>query len=322
MTSPLLVVEQPFGASTIELAAADNHGVRVQGVPAADPEAFAEAARHADGVIVQFLRLDAQMLAANNWKVVGRYGIGVDNVDVEAATELGIAVINVPDYCIEEVAQHAVALIYAGWRGLRTANRLVLDGKWSKWAEIGNVGRMSDSTLGLVGLGRIGTQVARLLQPAFGRILVHDPFSVDDLPGTQRADLDGLLAESHVVSLHCPLTSDTRGLMNAERLAAMRIEAILVNVSRGELIDVAALPAALDAGRPGQALLDVLPAEPPPNDMAVLHDPRVVITPHVAWLSTDSITELRSKVADRCAAYLTGGDGVSVVNRAALAARQ
>jgi D-3-phosphoglycerate dehydrogenase len=245
----------------------------------------------------------------------------VDNVDLAAASELGIAVINVPDYCIEEVAEHAVSLVYAGWRGLRAANNLVLAGRWTEWQEIGDVRRMSTATLGLVGVGRIGSEVARLLRPAFGRIVVHDPVSTEPPPGTELVGLDELLALSDVVSLHCPLTPETRQLMNTRRLGSMKRNSILVNVSRGELVDIDALPAALDVRRPALAMLDVLPQEPPARGAAILSHPRVFVTPHVAWLSSASIDELRAKVAARAAAYLVGKPGVSIVNQKALEAR-
>jgi D-3-phosphoglycerate dehydrogenase len=314
MTAPRIVIEQSFDSPDAEKAAAARHGVELSGIANVDAQQFFDAARNADGVIVRFLKLDAAMLEGSRWKVVGRYGIGVDNVDVEAASRLGIAVVNVPDYCVEEVAEHAVALIYAGWRRLRAANDLVLGDRWVEWQKIGSIGRMSGATLGLIGAGRIGSEVVRLLKPAFGRVLVHDPMNPNVLPGTERAELSAVLAESDVVSLHCPLTPETRNLMNAETLGRMKPGSILVNVSRGELIDITALPAALDAGRPALAMLDVLPVEPPAAGAALLRDPRVFQTPHVAWLSSEAITDLRNKVADRSAAYLAGKPVVSIVN--------
>ncbi len=321
MSGPTIVLEQSFGDPAIEREAAAAHGVSVVGAVVNNSAELAAAAKNADAVIVRYLKVDGEMMKRARWKVIGRYGIGVDNVDIATASSLGIAVINVPDYCVEEVAEHAVALVYSAWRGLRKANDLVLADRWTEWKEIGDIGRMSGATLGLVGVGRIGTVVARLLRPAFGRIVVYDPLSPAPPEGAERvASLDELLAISDVVSLHCPLTPETRLLMNARRLAQMKPNSILVNVSRGELIDVDALPAALDARRPALAMLDVLPQEPPARGATLLHHPRVFLTPHVAWLSSASIDELRAKIAARTAAYLVGKPGVSIVNREALGA--
>ena len=321
MSGKTIVLEQSFGDLAIEREAAAAHGVSVVGKVVASAAELADAARDADAIIVRYLKIDGEMMKRARWKVIGRYGIGVDNVDVEAASRLGIAVINVPDYCVEEVAEHAVALVYSAWRGLRAANDLVLAGRWTEWKEIGEIGRMSQATLGLVGVGRIGSLVAKLLRPAFGRIVVYDPLSPAPPEGAERiASLDELLATSDAVSLHCPLTPETRLLMNARRLGQMKPNSILVNVSRGELIDIDALPAALDARRPALAMLDVLPQEPPARGASLLHHPRVFLTPHVAWLSSASIDELRAKVAARTAAYLVGQTDVSVVNREALGA--
>jgi D-3-phosphoglycerate dehydrogenase len=321
MTGKTIVIEQSFGDPSIEREAAAEYGVSLTGKVVTNPAELAAAAKDADGIIVRYLKVDRAMMQAARWKVIGRYGIGVDNVDLPAASELGIAVINVPDYCVEEVAEHTAALVYAGWRGLRTANNLVLADRWTEWQEIGEVRRMSSSTLGLVGVGRIGSEVARLLRPAFGRVVVYDPVSTTPPPGTESVGLDELLAISDVVSLHCPLTPETRQLMNSRRFGMMKRNSILVNVSRGELVDIDALPAALDVRRPALAMLDVLPQEPPARGAAILSHPRVFLTPHVAWLSSASIDELRAKVAARTAAYLVGKPGVSVVNQKALEAR-
>lgn len=318
MSQPVIVVEQAFGALDIETAAAAEHNVRIVGSPATTGAGLLADARGADGVIVRFLKLDAPILEAGGWRVIGRYGVGVDNVDVPKASALGTAVINVPDYCIEEVAEHAASLIYAGWRRLHLAAPLVTSGRWADWPSIGPVGRMSGATLGLVGGGRIGAYVARLLAPAFGRVLIHDPFAKSAPEHGSLVGLDDLLAQSDVVSLHCPLTPDTRNLMDAARLSRMKPGSFLVNVSRGELIDIAALTAALDAEHPALAMLDVLPTEPPPADLPILAHPRAFITPHVAWMSSMALVDLRTKMADRTAGYLAGRPGVSVVNAKAL----
>ncbi len=318
MSEPVIVVEQSFGALDIETEAAARHGVRIVGSQAKTSAELLADAKGAAGLIVRFLKVDGPMLDEARWRVIGRYGIGTDNVDLGRASALGTAVINVPDYCIEEVAEHAVAMIYAGWRKLHLANQLVAADRWANWQAIGPVGRMSGATLGLIGGGRIGAYVARLLAPAFGRVLIHDPFAKAAPEGATLASLHEVLTASDVVSLHCPLTPATRNLLNTEQLGRMKPGSLLVNVSRGELIDVPALASALDAGRPGLAMLDVLPSEPPKADEPILHHPRAFVTPHVAWLSDAALVDLRAKVADRAAGYLVGKPGVSIVNALAL----
>jgi D-3-phosphoglycerate dehydrogenase / 2-oxoglutarate reductase len=254
-----------------------------------------------------------------SWRVIGRYGVGVDNVDVDAASRHGIAVINVPDYCVGEVATHTVALVLACWRKLDRSRELIDGGRWGDWGELRPVRQLSESTLGLVGAGRIGAEVVRLLAPFFGRVIAYDIAA--SVAGVDMVSLDEVFAEADVVSLHCPLNDETRGLVDAARLASMKSEAVLVNVSRGGLVDTSALAAALADGSIGGAGLDVLPQEPPHPDDPVLTAPNVVLTPHTAWYSETSLVTLRRLLAERCSAYLNGGAVPTVVNAASLTAK-
>lgn len=239
--------------------------------------------------------------------------MGVDNVDVEAATRRGIAVVNVPDYCVEEVATHTAALVLAGWRKLAQSHDLIQRGRWDDWHALRPIQPLSACTLGLVGIGRIGTEVVRLLGPFFGRVVVYDPLQPPP-EGVEPLELDDLFAEADVVSLHCPLTEQTRNLVGAARLARMKEHALLVNVSRGGLVDSAALAAALVAGRPAAAALDVLPQEPPAGDDPLLSAPNLLLTNHVAWCSEAAFVRLRRLLTERCAAYLVGQPVPTIVN--------
>jgi D-3-phosphoglycerate dehydrogenase len=317
----LVVLDASFGDVTVEDEAAAAFGVTVEDAGGVSGPAVPGAAADADGILVQYGRIDAALMdACPSWRVIGRYGVGVDNVDVDAASERGIAVVNVPDYCVEEVATHTAALVLAANRRLVGSRALIDAGRWPDWKALRPVRPLSACTLGLVGVGRIGREVARLLGPFVARVVAHDP-AQEPPPGIEPFGLDELFAEADVVSLHCPLTPETQGLANAARLASMKPGSILVNVSRGGLVDTAALAEALRAGRPAQAALDVLPQEPPDADDPVLSAPNLLLTNHVAWYSEDSLVAVRRLLAGRCAAYLTGAPVPTVVNADELAAR-
>ncbi|WP_372672440.1 C-terminal binding protein [Amycolatopsis kentuckyensis] len=228
-------------------------------------------------------------------RVVARMGVGLDNIDVEAATERGVLVTNVPDYCVPEVSDHALALVLAWTRGIVAADRAVRAGRWDPAAA--RLRRLGALTCGIVGYGRIGRETARKLG-AFGCTLVAtDPLPPAD-PGPVRfTDLDTLLALSDVVIVHAPLTPETQGLIGAPQLARMRPGGLLVNVSRGGLVVTSAVQAALAGGHLGGAALDVLDSEPhvPPE---LLTQEGAVLTPHIAFSSDRSLLDLRRGAAE------------------------
>lgn len=234
--------------------------------------------------------------------VVARMGVGLDNIDVAAATERGTLVTNVPDYCVEEVSDHAVGLILDWARGIAGFDRDVRAGRWNPAGA--RLRRLRSATVGIVGYGRIGRATARKCAALGCRVVVHtrSPAPSADAEFVSWPDL---LALADVVVLHVPLTPDTRHLVGAPELAAMRDGALLVNVSRGGLVDTAALIGALADGRIGGAALDVLEAEPI-VDPALLAHPNVVITPHVAFSSGESVAELRTKAAEEVVRVLRG----------------
>jgi D-3-phosphoglycerate dehydrogenase len=320
VTARLVVLDSPFGDIDVEIEAAAAYGVTVEDAGGVSGQAIVAAAGTADGVLVQFEKIEADVIAqCPGWRVIGRYGVGVDNVDLEAATRRGIAVINVPDYCVEEVATHTAALVLAGTRKLAQSRASIDAGRWADWQVVRPVKPLSTCTLGLVGIGRIGAEVARLLSPFFGRVIAHDPVA-EPPAGIEPAGLDEVFAEGDVVSLHCPLTPETEQLVDAERLASMKPHAMLVNVSRGGLVDTAALAAGLAAGRPALAALDVLPEEPPSPDDPVLAASNLLLTNHTAWYSETALVTLRRLAAERCGAFLAGKPVPTIVNTRELAA--
>jgi D-3-phosphoglycerate dehydrogenase len=319
VTGRLAVLDSSFGDVAVEAAAAAAFGVTVEDAGAVSGQAIVGAAATADGVLVQYGQIGADLIEqCPGWRVIGRYGVGVDNVDLDAATRRGIAVINVPDYCVEEVATHTAALVLAGARKLAQSRTLIETGRWGDWQAIRPVQPLSQRTLGLIGIGRIGREVVRLLEPFFGRVIAYDPVQ-DPQGNVARAELDEVFADADVVSLHCPLTPETRNLVNAARLRSMKPEAMLVNVSRGALVDTAALAAALRAGRPALAALDVLPTEPPRADDPILSAPNVLLTNHTAWYSETALVTVRRLLVERCCAHLAGQPVPTIANAAQLA---
>jgi D-3-phosphoglycerate dehydrogenase len=216
-------------------------------------------------------------------RVVGTASVGFDHVDVEAAERRGVMVVSVPDYCTEEVADHTLALLYALLRGVVQLDRSVARGEWDAKAA-GPLRTLAGLRVGIVGLGRIGDAVADRLLALGAQVLAHDVLPVGR-EGVRLVDLDELLAECDAVTLHVPLTKETRGLLRRGEVAAMRSNALLVNTSRGAVVDVGAVLDALRGGRLGGAALDVLPQEPPP--MAPIA-PNLIVTPHAAYYSEAS----------------------------------
>ncbi len=250
--------------------------------------------------------------AADRCRHIARTGIGLDNIDVALATKRGIVVTNVPDYCTQEVAEHTIALLFALGRKLGPYHLATKAGRYSLVAEL-PLERIHGKTLGIVGLGQIGVRVAELAA-AMGLRIVGVNRSGRPVPGVELCSLDELLAQSDYVSLHCPLNSETRGLVNRDRLARMKPSAFLINTSRGGLVEPAALAEALAAGRIAGAALDVQDPEPPNLGQPPWNDPRVIVTPHAAFYSTEATHELRTRVGRQVVAFLRGERPENVVN--------
>ncbi len=311
----VLVTDAEYASLDIEvdvLTAAD-HQLAV--ASCRTPEDVIEAAAGADALLVQYAPITADVLEAlPQLRLVSRYGVGVDVVDTAAASERGVWVCNVPDYATVEVAMHAAAMLLALMRNLAGHDREVRAGRWN-YQLGGPLRRPSSLTLGVIGLGRIGRLTAERAGPWFGTVVGCDPYLPDDAwpNGIQRLDLAELFARSSIVTLHLPLTDATRGLVGADLIERMPAGSYLVNTSRGGLVDLDAVLSALEAGQLAGVALDVLPQEPPPNGHPLLTHPRALITPHVAWYSTEAEIELRRKAAQNIVDWAETGRPTYVV---------
>ena len=309
MTTPgigtLIVVDVAFGDASVEHAVAGESGLAVRYCPGIDLDDPAFADPSVVGVLVRRRPIDADAIARMpHIRVIGRYGTGVDGLDVPAAQAAGIAIVSVPDYCAEEVGQHALALLLSAWRRIGASTRYDEHDPWTAVRSIGEIRPLSQCTLGIVGSGRTGGELARQAAPLFSRICMWDPRRPAP-PGTHAAaSLSGLLRACDVVSLHCPLTDETRGMLDAEMLAQMRAGSLLVNAARGEIVDANALLDGLDSGRPAAAALDVLGTADADLRERFRAHPAVTVTPHLAWYSTRSLQRLRQEVTRRCAAVV------------------
>ena len=239
-------------------------------------------------------------------RAVVRYGVGLDNVDVDAAQELGIAVGNVPEYGHEEISNHAIALLLALSRKLPAFDAAVRRGGTGIPAPQ-SIRRLSHGTLGLVGLGRIGRRVAEKAR-AFGMsVVAYDPYATP-ASGVELVELDELLARAHILSLHVPLTPETRHMIAARELALLRPGALVINIGRGGLVDEDALVGALRSGHVAGAALDVTEIEPLPLDSPLLEAPNVILTPHVAWVSDVALEDLKRLTAEAALRLLATRD--------------
>jgi D-3-phosphoglycerate dehydrogenase len=243
-------------------------------------------------------------------RLIARFGIGMDSVDLDAATQEGIVIANAAEYCVPEVADHATALILTVARRVAMLDRFVRAGHWRNAAQhTGPIPRLATQTVGLAGFGRIARQVARNVAPIFGTLLAYDPYvsqAQADAHGVRMVGLDELLAESDYLSIHTPLLPQTRGLIGAAQLAQMKPTAFLINTSRGPVIDEAALIAALEARQIGGAALDVFDPEPLAEDSPLRTLDNVVLTPHMAAYSVQSTQDLRAAVIATVADAIEG----------------
>jgi D-3-phosphoglycerate dehydrogenase/C-terminal binding protein len=283
--------------------------------------------KDADAIIVfHEITLPADLVnEAERCKVIVRCGVGFDAVDIRVAGERGIPVCNVPDYGVDEVADHAIALMLACNRGIMRVERTIRSSLqfWDRRA-VGSVPRLAKMTMGIVGLGRIGGATALRAKALKMRVIACDPYlrpGLEKVLGVQMVDLDTLLTESDVVSLHTPLTEETRNLINAQALARMKPTAVLVNTARGAVVDIDALATALRVGRLAGAGIDVLPGEPPKPDTRLIqlwqsNDPplNLIITPHTAFFSNEGMIEMREKAAREIRRGLKGERLLNCVN--------
>ncbi|HUU29547.1 MAG TPA: C-terminal binding protein [archaeon] len=277
-----------------------------------------ERCRDFHGILSQYAPIKARAIEKlPNLKALSRYGVGVDNLDLEAATRRGVAVCNVPDYCQDDVSTHTFALLLDLVRKVTLLANDVAHGGWD-FKLAGQVPRTAGKTLGLFGFGGIARVVARKALGFNMKVIAYDPYVKETGMDVRLVSLDELIRQSDFLSLHAPLTPETGKIMNAETLASMKPGACLVNTSRGKLIDEQALARALKDGHLAGAALDVLTNEPPEQGNPLVGLPNVIITPHISFFSNESFIELKEKAARNLVEVLTGASVRYCLNREVL----
>lgn len=311
------------------VAAIHDLQIDLLGRPSTSEDELIAAGADADALCVSTREAVTRRVLENlpRTKVISRYGVGLDNVDLDAAAEAGIVVTHYPGYCTSEVADHALAMILALNRRIVEQDRALREGAWVRYGPAtrsilrGPIPPLRELTLGIVGFGRIGQAVAERARPFGLRLLVADPYqepAVIEAHGAAPVSRETLLAQADIVTLHCPLTPETRGLIDAAALARMKPTAVLVNTARGPIIDLAALAAALAAGRPAGAALDVTDPEPLPADSPFYGMDNVILTPHSAYYSERSVELVRRETLLEAIQVLRGKRPRTVANPAVL----
>jgi len=276
--------------------------------PEPTPEGILSVARDADAVLTTYAKVTAEMIPQmTKCRVISRFGIGVDNVDISVATSKGILVTKVPDYCLDEVSDHAMALLLALIRKIPSANATTQSGKWEMKAVV-PIHRLRGTVLGLVAFGQIPQLVAPKAQ-AFGmQVITYDPYVSDEVlkrANVRRVELNHLIRTSDYISLHCPLTPETKHLFSAAAFQKMKRSAYLVNTARGPVIDEVALAQALDQKLIAGAALDVMEKEPPETSPLFGRD-NIIVTPHTSFYSEESLVDLQTKAAEEVVRVLSG----------------
>jgi D-3-phosphoglycerate dehydrogenase len=320
MSRPLIAVtDSPFPSLDPAKAALARLDPELRMAKSSSADDILAVARDADAILVTYAKLPGELLRQlTRCKAIGRFGLGVDNIDLPAAAELGITVTYVPDYCMHEVSDHAMALLLALARKIPLSNALVQAGRWEMPAVV-PIHRLAGRVLGLVGFGNIPRVLAPKAKAFALRVVAHDPYAAPEAlaaAGVESMSFEKLLEISDFVSIHAPLTPATRGLFNAEVLSKMKRGALLINTARGPLLDEDALVAALDEGRLGGAALDVVAVEPLPKDSRLIGRDNVILTPHTAFYSVEALAELQSKCAADVARVLSGETPVYPVKAA------
>ncbi len=300
MKKTIVITDWGFSSLDIERAVFKGKDIELRDYQCKTEDDVAKVVADADIVIAQWAPVRGRALdAMTRCKGIVRYGIGLDNVDLVRAKELGIAVRNVPDYCLSEVADHTMALMLSLQRQVCRVNNLVREGTWKITPPLA-LPPLRESTLGLVGFGRISQLAAQRARAFDLNVIASDPFvpaGVFEQAGVTKVDVDTLLRSSDIVSLQCPLTDETKHLINRDSLKRMKPLALIVNTSRGGLIDTQSLIEALKTNMIAGAALDVFEQEPLPRENELYQLPNVIITSHNAWYSSASVGELQRKAA-------------------------
>jgi D-3-phosphoglycerate dehydrogenase len=317
MQREIVVTDTVYDDIETEREIVEASGAAIRLLDASAPEQVIEDAADAAALLTTRTPITGEVLAAlSGLRAVVRYGSGYDNVDVDAATERGVVVVNVPDFCVGEVATHALALLLACERRIAQYDRLVRDGVWD-WSARTDLDRLRGKTLGIVGFGRVGTRLAEMVRGFELDVVAYSRRTGQETMreyGVEEVTFDELLARADLVSIHTALNDDTYRLFDAAAFETMRETAVLCNTSRGDIVDQDALLAALDDGEIAVAGLDVLAEEPPADDDPLVTHDDVVVTPHVAWYSQRAKQQLQRRVAEEALAVLRGETPEHAVN--------
>jgi D-3-phosphoglycerate dehydrogenase len=310
----VLITDYAWPDVTIERDTLAEIDAELVVAPAGDAATLAKLAADCDAIMTNWAKVPQSVIeACKNCKIVSRLGIGIDNIDVAYCKSQNIPVTNVPDYCLIEVAEHALAQLLSLSRKIAFYHHETMNGRYVLQAGP-KLRRIEGQTLGIVGLGNIGRKLAEKALGLKLKVIAYSRSRKDPMPGVEFVEIDELLQRSDYVSLHTPLTKDNKHWLNADKFKLFKPTAYLINTARGGLIDHAALQVALDAGQLAGAALDVQEVEPPDLSQPPYNDPRVVVTPHAAFVSEESLQNLRSRVAKQVAARLTGGTPENIVN--------
>jgi D-3-phosphoglycerate dehydrogenase / 2-oxoglutarate reductase len=314
----VVITDHVFPSLAIEHELLGALGAKVVPLQARSEADLLDAVTDAEGLLVCYAPVTGRVIdRLSRCRIIARYGIGVDNVDLEAASAKGIVVTNVPDYCVDEVSDHALALLLACARRIVALASCVRAGRWEA-RDAAPVHRLRGRVLGLIGFGKIPRRLTEKARALGLDVIAADPY-VDgtdmEASGARKVSLQALLAEADFVSIHAPLVPETRHLVGEAQLRAMKRTAYLINTARGPLVEEAALLRALQEGWIAGAALDVLPHEPPAPDHPLRHLENVVLTPHVAFYSVESVEELQRKATEEVVRALRGQPPRCPVNR-------
>jgi D-3-phosphoglycerate dehydrogenase len=316
-----ILIAEPIAAAAVDLLRAEPGWT----VIVSNQQEYRQHLAAADALIVRSaVKVNRELLeAAPNLRVVGRAGVGIDNVDLAVATERGVLVMNTPGGNAVSVAEHTLALMLAMARSVAQANASTRAGRWEKTKFLGT--ELLDKTLGVIGLGSIGLEVVRRARPFGMKIVAHDPFASPSLAadeGVELVSLDDLLHRSDYITLHAALTPQTQGMLNRESFARMKKGVRIVNCARGELIEAAALDEALASGQVAGAALDVFSPEPPPPDYPLFRRDNLLATPHIAGSTEEAQENVGLRIAEQVREYLKNSVVINAVNMPAVSAEE
>lgn len=320
-----IVITEPLPLISKELEILSTYG-DVNVLNSINEDVIAEAARDADVIMVVYAKITRKIIEnAVRLKGIVRYGIGIDNIDIKAATERNVMVVNVPDYGIKSVADHTMALILTLARKILAWDKYTRERKYSgRWTtpcmELIGI-ELADKTLGLIGFGKIGREVAKRAKAFDMKILVYDPYISKDIGiewNIRLVELDELLKQSDFVSIHCPLTKETYHLINEDKLRIMKKTAYLINTARGPIVDEKSLYKALKERWIAGAALDVFEYEPLPHDSPLFELDNIIMTPHIAWFTEEALKRLEFTACEETIRILKGETPRNLVNREVL----